>query len=115
MSPTLAFLAIPAWCGMCALVVIPLTRYYVRMLIAVSRRSGMLRRVLWISLAFAMLTVMMIPVTIAFAIAIDKRSENTLVPLVLWALVCLVAMFTPCYRIMHVRNASALRETGFLK
>jgi hypothetical protein len=114
-SPTLTFFAIPIWCALCALALIPLTQFYVRLLVAVGRYNGGLKFLLWWCLALVMIVVALIPVSIAFAIAVNRRSDGTLVSLVLWALLCLVAMFIPCYRIIYVGNASALRQVGFLK
>jgi hypothetical protein len=114
-SPTLAFFSIPIWCAMCAPILFRLTKFYVRMLLAVGRFNGAVKFLLWWGLALVMIAVILIPVTIAFAIAVNKRSDGPVIPLVVWAALCLMAMFIPCYRIIHVRNASALRQVGFLK
>jgi hypothetical protein len=118
MVPTvLAVFVIPAWCAMSALAIIPLTRVYVRVLLAIGRGyNGAPKLILLWSVAIVMIALLMIPIAIAIVIAVSKRSaDETFLPLTLWAVVCLVAIFIPCYRIVHIRNADALRQVGFLK
>jgi hypothetical protein len=118
MVPTvLAVFVIPAWCAISALATIPLTRFYVRVLLAIGGRySGARKFILWWGVGIVMIALLVIPIAVALIIAVNKRSaDGTVLPLALWAMVCLVAICIPCYRIVHVRNADALRKVGFLR